>query len=94
MKRSINKKEITANIATLKARFSEFLRIVKNGKEVTVLDHKLPIAKIIPFEAGSTLKSILPQKSFSELAKITINPLKIKPKFDSLSLLLEERGSR
>jgi prevent-host-death family protein len=94
MKRSNIKKEITANIATLKARFSEYLRIVKDGKEVTVLDHKLPIAKIIPFETSSVLKSILPQKNFSELAKITISPLKIKPKFDSLTLLLEERGSR
>jgi len=94
MIRSNLKKEITANIATLKARFSEYLRIVKDGKEVTVLDHKLPIAKIIPFEASSALKSILPQKNFAELAKTRIAPLKIKPKFDSLTLLLEERGSR
>ena len=94
MKRSTLKKEITANIATLKARFSEYLRIVKGGKEVTVLDHKLPIAKIVPFETGSALKSILPQKNFSEIAKITIIPLKTRPKFDTLTLLLEERGSR
>lgn len=94
MKRSHLKKEITANIATLKARFSEYLRVVKDGNEVTVLDHKLPVAKIIPFATESGLKSILPQKGFSELAKISINPLKKKPKFDSLSLLLEERGSR
>ena len=92
MNRSSNKKEITANIATLKARLSEFLRVVKDGKEVTVLDHKLPVARIVPFETGSALKSILPKKNFSELAGIKINPLKIKPKFDSLSLLLEERG--
>ena len=67
---------------------------MKGEKEVTVLDHKLPIAKIIPFETSSALKSILPQKNFSELAKITIAPFKIKPKFDTLTLLLEERGSR
>jgi prevent-host-death family protein len=95
MKRSrINKKETIVNIATLKAKLAKYLRFVKSGEEVVVLDHKMPVAKIIPFETNAPLESIKPQGPFSDIAKMIISPMKTKLKVDSLTLLLEDRSRR
>lgn len=46
-----------ANIATLKNSLSEYLRYVRQGQEVLVLDRQRPVAKIIPLSHASS-KSI------------------------------------
>lgn len=38
----------SVRIAELKSRLSEYLRAVRNGATVTVLDRNTPVAKIIP----------------------------------------------
>lgn len=42
----------TAAVARLKARLSEYLRIVKRGEEVIVLERGRPIARILPVPPG------------------------------------------
>ncbi|MBI4356370.1 MAG: type II toxin-antitoxin system prevent-host-death family antitoxin [Gammaproteobacteria bacterium] len=86
---------ITVNIATLKTHFSKYLRTVRAGEEVIVLDHKMPVAKIVQIEEIQTLASTKPRGSFAK----TITTLKIPPALKqrgihSLALLLEERGAR
>ena len=95
MKKSFFKKEENlVNIATLKAQLAKYLRFVKSGEEITILDHKMPVAKIVPFETNGSLESIEPQGLFSDIAKLKIEPMKTKPKVDSLTLLLEDRNRR
>jgi len=38
----------TVNIAELKNHLSAYLQFVKNGEEIIVRDHNLPIARIVP----------------------------------------------
>ena len=38
----------TVNIAELKNQLSAYLQFVKNGEEIIVRDHNLPIARIVP----------------------------------------------
>jgi prevent-host-death family protein len=40
----------SVGIRDLKANLSAHLRTVQNGQEITVLDHKVPIAKIVPID--------------------------------------------
>ncbi len=42
----------TVPVARLKARLSEYLRIVKRGEEVIVLERGRPIARIEPIRGG------------------------------------------
>ena len=42
----------SASISTLKARLSEYLRIVRSGEEVIITDRGAPIARLTPLESG------------------------------------------
>ena len=60
---------------------SEYLRHVQNGDEITILDHKRPVAKVIPITPASEpyrLTSRAPlQKGFRDIrpnVKIDIDP--------------------
>ena len=41
-----------ASISSLKARLSEYIRIVRNGEEVIVTDRGSPVARLAPLEAA------------------------------------------
>ncbi len=84
----------TVNIATLKAKLAEHLRRVKKGESITILDHKMPVARIIPYEVElpNTLTTIKASGSFADVAKLKV-PASEKP-IDSLKYLMEERGKR
>ena len=43
----------TVNIGELKSQLSGYLQYVKNGEEVVIRDHSVPIARILPFRQGS-----------------------------------------
>ncbi|MGC2301349.1 MAG: type II toxin-antitoxin system Phd/YefM family antitoxin [Acidobacteriaceae bacterium] len=43
----------TVKIGVLKNRLSAYLRHVRNGEEVVVLDRDKPVARILPFDARS-----------------------------------------
>ena len=76
-------------IADLKARLSEYLRSLRNGGTVTVLDRNTPIARIVPYTAQPF-----------EVRKATRRPrdVKLPPKplkrIDSLAVLIEDRRRR
>ena len=96
MKKSSLKAENQVNIATLKAQLAKYLRMVRGGEEIIILDHKMPIAKIVPLDADTSdpLEMIKPLGKFSDVARMRIPPVEKKGKWNSLILLLEERGSR
>lgn len=82
------------NVATLKARLAEFLRKVKAGGELTVLEHRLPIARIVPIRENGPLGATQPTADFqAKVRSLNIQPIK-GVKVDSLAALLEERGQR
>jgi prevent-host-death family protein len=41
-----------AGVAELKARLASYLKIVKSGSEILITDRGVPIAKLVPIEAG------------------------------------------
>lgn len=79
-------------IAELKARLSEFLRLVQSGESIAVLDRNRAVAQIVP----------IPERPHLRIRKPAINspkPNKVRlPKpgtqtVDVVQLLLEERQS-
>ncbi|MBI1852775.1 MAG: type II toxin-antitoxin system prevent-host-death family antitoxin [Planctomycetes bacterium] len=80
----------SVRIAELKARLSAYLRGVRNGHPLTVLDRDTPIARIVPYEpeaAGLVVRRPIGETPF---AKIRL-PRPFKTNVDIVQLLLEER---
>ncbi|HEY7473445.1 MAG TPA: type II toxin-antitoxin system prevent-host-death family antitoxin [Vicinamibacterales bacterium] len=40
----------TASVANLKARLSEYLRLVKAGREIVVTERGVPVARLLPLD--------------------------------------------
>jgi prevent-host-death family protein len=50
----------SVNVAKLKDRLSEYLRVARNGEEVIIRDRNLPVAKLVPFQAeGASEEDLL-----------------------------------
>lgn len=78
----------SVNIAILKANLSAYLREVRKGREVTVLDRETPVARIVPLAAAAEL---LPsRKPVRDLREIKL-PVPVQQPVDSLAVLLDER---
>ncbi len=78
-------------IAELKAKLSEYLRQVRRGHPVVVLDRNQPIARLVPFDAdGETLVVREPMGRYSSLQKVPL-PDALNLDLDIVDLLLEER---
>lgn len=81
----------TVRVAELKARLSEYLRAVRRGETVTVLDRETPIARIVPYgTGGSVLRVRRPRPGALPPGKIPLPP-PLRVKVDIVDLLLEER---
>jgi prevent-host-death family protein len=82
---------ISVRIAELKAKLSEYLRTVRKGHSITVLDRETPIARIVPYEAeaGGALVGRKPTSRVS-FEKIPL-PERYRGNIDIVELLLEER---
>ena len=77
-------------IAQLKSHLSEYLRAVRRGQTIAVLDRETPVAHIIPIRDRSALKIRTPLPGTPELKRVSLpKPLKIP--IDIVDLLLEER---
>jgi prevent-host-death family protein len=76
-------------IADLKARLSEHLRSVRNGRTLTVLDRDTPVARIVPY-ASQPLEIRKAQRRARDL-KLPPRPAR---RTDSLGILLEDRRRR
>jgi len=79
-------------IADLKARLSEYLRAVKGGETIAVLDRDTPVAQIVPVHNRPALRIRKPALGSPPLHKIRIPKAK-KLDVDVVDLLLEERQS-
>ena len=78
-----------AGIAELKARLSEYLRAVRRGESVTILDRETPIAKIVPIHPVG-LRVRQPAEGAPPPNRVPLPP-PLKLKIDIVELLLEER---
>ncbi|MGH7233711.1 MAG: type II toxin-antitoxin system Phd/YefM family antitoxin [Nitrospiraceae bacterium] len=78
-------------IADLKSHLSEYLRKVRNGRSLTVLDRDTPIARIVPYEEnGASLKVRVPVPGSPKPARVPLPP-PLCVHVDIVKLLLEER---
>ena len=81
-------------VAELKARLSEYLRSVRRGRTLTVMDRDTPIARIIPYEGGPAILTVRPPlPDAPKLAALRMPP-PLALKTDVVRLLAEERGDR
>ena len=86
----IRKKEKSVRVAELKARLSEFLRIVRAGHTVTVCDRDTPVARLIPYDVDD--EALRVRKPLHGLRDVVLPP-PLGRHIDSLAALLEERQS-
>jgi prevent-host-death family protein len=79
-------------IADLKAKLSEYLRYVRQGHTVTVLDRNTPVARIVPITTRAALRVREPRRVYEKLGDIPLPP-PVDLDVDVLEVLAEERQS-
>ena len=83
--------ERAVRIAELKAHLSKQLRRVRRGYSLTVMDRETPIARIVPYEAGSDVLVVRrPAPDAPRLQEVALPP-PLRLRRDAVRLLLEER---
>ena len=75
-------------VAELKARLSEYLRIVRRGHPVTVYDRETPIARLVPVEPAA--ESLAARKPLRLLRDVRLPP-PLGRRVNSVAALREER---
>jgi len=78
-------------IAELKAKLSEYLRGVRRGESVTVMDRDTPVAVIIPFEHGPGAVTIHSPSPRAPKVSDVVLPPPLAIETDIVDLLLAER---
>ncbi|MBS0617275.1 MAG: hypothetical protein JSR44_03760 [Spirochaetes bacterium] len=77
------------NITTLKAKASQAIREVRQGRIITVLERDIPVAQIIPIrQERKKLHSQKPKR------KLTWPKVDVHIDVDPLTYLLEDRNNR
>ena len=76
-------------IAELGARLSEYLRAVRRGETITVLDRETPVAHIVPVRASTALRIRKPAPGAPPLNRVPL-PKPAGLPIDFVDLLLEE----
>ena len=79
-------------IAELKARLSEYLRAVRRGETIAVLDCETPVAQIVPVRNRATIRIRKRVPGTPPPNQVPL-PKPLKVKIDVVQLLLEERQS-
>ena len=78
-------------IADLKAKLSEYLRYVRQGHTVTVLDRNTPVARLVPYEAQAIVQVSEPTGPYGgDIGKVPL-PDPIDLDVDVVEVLLEMR---
>jgi prevent-host-death family protein len=80
----------TVRIAELKARLSEYLREVRRGQTITVLDRETPVARLVPYEAAPALLIRHPKPGSPPPGEFQWPP-PLDLKVDAVALLLQDR---
>lgn len=82
----------SVRVAELKSRLSEYLRRVRRGETLTVLDRDTPIARLAPLATGSAGLAVRrPAPGAPKPGAVRLPP-PLRLKTDVLALLREERG--
>lgn len=84
----------TVRVAELKSRLSEYLRRVRRGETVTVLDRDTPIARLAPLAPGPAALAVRHPTPGSPRPGAVPLPPPLRLKTDVLALLAAERGER
>lgn len=83
----------STKVADLKAHLSAYLREVRRGGEILILDRATPIAKMIPYrEKGRGLVISPPRMPLTKLRGV--QGVRPKVPFDPVEALTEDRGRR
>ena len=82
----------SVRIAELKSRLSKYLRAVRNGETIAVLDRETPVAQIVPVRKGVALRIRKPAPGTPTPNRVK-RPKPLKLDIDIVDLLLEERQS-
>ena len=77
-------------VAELKAKLSEYLRNVRKGHDLVVLDRDQPIARLIPYATAGPLVVREPVRSYNTLGDIPL-PAPVRLRTSAVDLLLEDR---
>ncbi|KPK58918.1 MAG: hypothetical protein AMS21_10330 [Gemmatimonas sp. SG8_38_2] len=77
-------------IAELKARLSEYLRSVRRGRSITVLDRDTPVARLVPYVETDLLRVREPREPGGSIHDVELPP-PLPIELDVVELLLEER---
>lgn len=77
-------------IAELKARLSEYLRAVRRGETIAVLDRETPIARLVPVQGPLTIHVRMPAPGTPQPNEVRL-PKPATLNVDVVKLLLEER---
>ena len=78
-------------ISELKAHLSEYLRHVRRGHTVEVLDRDTPVARLVPYEEHPSGLSVRPPQGSMKDVKF---PPPLKTRIDVVELLREDRDTR
>ena len=81
-------------IAELKSRLSEYVRRVRRGQTITVLDRDTPVARLEPVGSDSTRLVVREPATGAPRPRDIRLPPPLKTKHDILDLLADERGER
>jgi antitoxin (DNA-binding transcriptional repressor) of toxin-antitoxin stability system len=77
-------------IAQLKSRLSEYIRAVRGGETISVLDRETPVAQLVPVRAGVALRIRKPAAGTPAPNRVHL-PKPLKLNLEIVDLLLEER---
>lgn len=83
----------SVGIAELKSRLSEYLRVVRSGRSLTILDRETPIARIVPWKRDDPLQARTPRPGAPRPSQVPLPP-PLPYRGDIVDLLLEERQDR
>lgn len=89
----LNDMKTIVNVAKLKNDLSKYLRLVKNGHEIVITDHKKPVAKVIPLPSDCSLEFLEPTDDLSLLYRLSKRPIE-KHTWSAVKMLIEERQKR
>jgi len=82
----------SVRIAELKSRLSEYLRAVRNGETITVIDRDTPMAQFVPVRERVALRIRKPAAGTPPPNRVKL-PKPLTLNIDIVDLLLEERQS-
>lgn len=81
----------SVRIAELKSHLSAYLRRVKRGETVTVMERDTPVAQLVPLQASHP--SLHVRRARGKIGELRLPP-PLRMRSDIVKLLLEERGER